>query len=62
MATAKTVEVIPETFSYVFSPYREPIARVLQGQRVVIQCDDAFDAGSALGMTCRAEPWRAPSF
>ena len=44
MATAKTVEVVPETYSYVFSPYREPIAHVGQGQRVVIQCDDAFES------------------
>ena len=44
MATAKTVEVVPETYSYVFSPYREPIAHVRQGQRVVIQCDDAFES------------------
>ena len=38
------VEIIPKTFSYVFSPYREPIARVAQGQRVIIQCEDAFES------------------
>ena len=26
MAASKTIEVIPQSFSYVFSPYREPIA------------------------------------
>jgi len=36
--------VIPQSFSYVFSPYREPIARVRKGERVVIQCEDAFES------------------
>jgi len=44
MAQTKPVEVAPESFSYVFSPYREPIARVRQGERVVIQCEDAFES------------------
>ena len=44
MAVKAPVEVIPETYSYVFSPYREPIARVGQGQRVVIHCEDAFES------------------
>ena len=44
MAQTKPVEVVPESFSYVFSPYREPIARVRQGERVVIQCEDAFES------------------
>src|SRR6185369_7861859 len=44
MAASKTIEVIPQSFSYVFSPYREPIARVRPGDRVVIQCDDAFES------------------
>jgi amidase len=38
------VQVTPESFSYVFSPYREPIARVRPGERVVIQCEDAFES------------------
>src|SRR5437588_502534 len=44
MAVKAPVEVIPETYGYVFSPYREPIARVGQGQRVVIHCEDAFES------------------
>jgi hypothetical protein len=30
------VEVIPEDYSYVFNPVREPVARVEPSQRVVI--------------------------
>jgi amidase len=37
------VEVRPETYSYVFSPYRDPIARVMPGQRVLIHTNDAFE-------------------
>jgi len=44
MATRTPVEVVPTSYSYVFSPYREPIARVTQGQRVVVHCDDAFES------------------
>src|SRR5437879_13397501 len=44
MSVKAPIEVIPETFSYVFSPYREPIARVAQGQRVIIHCEDAFES------------------
>src|SRR5438445_11028461 len=44
MSGKPPIEVIPETFSYVFSPYREPIARVAQGERVIIQCADAFES------------------
>ena len=38
------VEVVPEDYSYVFSPYREPVARVEPGQRVVIHTEDAFES------------------
>ncbi len=38
------VEVIPEDYSYVFNPYREPVARVKPGQRVVIHTEDAFES------------------
>lgn len=41
---APSVEVVPGSYSYVFSPYREPIARVRPGQQVVIQCEDAFES------------------
>ena len=41
MATKIPVEVIPSSYSYVFSPYREPIARVSPGQQVVIHCMDS---------------------
>ena len=38
------VEVIPEDYSYVFNPYREPVARVEPSQRVVIHTEDAFQS------------------
>ena len=38
------VEVVPEDYSYVFNPYREPVARVEPGQRVVIHTEDAFES------------------
>jgi amidase len=38
------VEVVPRDYSYVFNPYREPIARVKQGERVTIHTDDAFES------------------
>ncbi len=44
MAASRPIEVNPQSFSYVFSPYREPIARVRPGERVVIQCEDAFES------------------
>lgn len=41
----RTVEVKPDgSFSYVFSPYREPIASVKPGDRVVIHTEDAFES------------------
>ncbi len=46
METSKSelVEVVPEDYSYVFNPYREPIARVEPGQRVTIHTEDAFES------------------
>jgi acetamidase/formamidase len=46
MQTSKdgTVEVVPEDYSYVFNPYREPIATVKPGERVTIHTDDAFES------------------
>lgn len=41
---ARMVEVRAETYSYVFNPYREPVARVRPGDRVVIHTDDAFES------------------
>ncbi|MBX6765520.1 MAG: acetamidase/formamidase family protein [Rubrobacteraceae bacterium] len=38
------VEIVPEDYSYVFSPYREPVARVRAGERVVIHTEDAFES------------------
>jgi len=38
------VEVIPHDYSYVFNPYREPIARVKPNERVIIHTDDAFES------------------
>ena len=40
----RTVEVVPEDYSYVFNPYREPIATVKPGERVTIHTDDAFES------------------
>ena len=46
MATSRNdgVGVVPEDYSYVFNPYREPVARVQPGQRVVIHTEDAFES------------------
>ena len=44
MASTAPVEIVPTSYSYVFNPYREPIARVKPGQAVIIQCDDAFES------------------
>lgn len=38
------VEVVPEDYSYVFNPYREPVVRVEPGQRIVIHTEDAFES------------------
>lgn len=43
-STGDLVEVIPEDYSYVFNPYREPVARVKPRQRVVIHTEDAFES------------------
>jgi amidase len=37
-------EIVPQDYSYVFNPYREPIARVKPGARVTIHTDDAFES------------------
>ncbi len=39
-----TAEVVPDDYSYVFNPYREPIAHVNPGERVTIHTDDAFES------------------
>ena len=39
-----TGEVVPRDYSYVFNPYREPIARVMPGELVTIHTDDAFES------------------
>jgi acetamidase/formamidase len=39
-----TVEVVPRDYSYVFNPYREPIATVQPGERVTIHTEDAFES------------------
>lgn len=38
------MEVKPDDYSYVFNPYREPIANVRPGDRVTIHCEDAFES------------------
>jgi len=40
----QATEVIPETYSYVFNPYREPIARVKPKEQVTIHTNDAFES------------------
>jgi amidase len=40
----RAVEVVPRDYSYVFNPYREPVARVRPGERVTIHTDDAFES------------------
>jgi amidase len=40
----RLAEVVPKDYSYVFNPYREPIARVRPGERVTIHTDDAFES------------------
>lgn len=42
--TGRQVEITPKDYSYVFNPYREPIARVRPGEAVTIHCDDAFES------------------
>ena len=42
--TGQSVEVVPESYSYVFNPYREPVARVKPGDRVTIHTNDAFES------------------
>src|SRR5438067_12477771 len=44
MKQGTVVEVRPQTYSYVFSPYREPIARVRPGDQVVVHTNDAFES------------------
>lgn len=34
----------PQDYSYVFNPYREPVARVEPGQTIVIHTEDAFES------------------
>lgn len=41
---ARTVEVRPDSYSYVFNPYREAIVRVNPGDRVTIHTNDAFES------------------
>jgi len=37
-------EVVPRDYSYVFNPYRDPIAKVKPGERVTIHTEDAFES------------------
>src|ERR687898_764329 len=37
-------EVVPTDYSYVFNPYREPVAQVNPGEPVTIHTDDAFES------------------
>ena len=41
---AQAIEVKPDSYSYVFNPYREAVARVNPGDRVTIHTDDAFES------------------
>jgi acetamidase/formamidase len=40
----RAVEVVPQDYSYVFNPYREPVATVKPGERVTIHTEDAFES------------------
>jgi acetamidase/formamidase len=37
------IQVEPKDYSYVFNPYRDPIAKVSPGDDVTIHCNDAFE-------------------
>jgi amidase len=37
------IQVEPKDYSYVFNPYRDPIAKVSTGDEVTIHCNDAFE-------------------
>ncbi len=43
-AETQNIEVVPESYSYVFNPYREAVATVKPGDRVTIHTDDAFES------------------
>ncbi len=72
MATeARTIEVKPESFSYVFNPYREAVERVKPGDRVVVHTEDAFESriqstedlpGEALATAKFLNPQTGPIF
>ena len=38
----ESIEIQPKSYSHVFSPYLEPVARVRPGDQVVVYTDDAF--------------------
>jgi amidase len=40
----KTVKIESDRYSYVFSPYMEPVERVKPGEKVVMYTDDAFES------------------
>ena len=40
----EVIEIRAQSYSYVFSPYRDPVAHVRPGQRVVIHTNDAFES------------------
>ena len=72
MATeARTIEVKPESFSYVFNPYREAVERVKPGDQVVVHTEDAFESriqgtedlpGEALATAKFLNPQTGPIF
>ncbi len=39
-----TIEVNPQSYSYLFSPYVAPVARVKPGDQVIIHTEDAFES------------------
>ena len=68
---ARTIEVKPESFSYVFNPYREAVERVKPGDRVVVHTEDAFESriqstedlpGEALATAKFLNPQTGPIF
>ena len=67
----QNIEVVPESFSYVFNPYREAVERVKPGDRVVVHTEDAFESriqstedlpGEALATAKFLNPQTGPIF
>ena len=56
------IEVRPASYSYVFNPYLEPIARVQPGDEVTIHCEDAFESRITTAADLPSEALASASF